>query len=84
MVDKEARGAGEEARGVGGVEEPGEAWRRELRPEDQARVDAFLKRGVNSVERKPFRPLLLLIVLMVVVMGLSLFSRWLAHWAGAY
>lgn len=84
MLDKEARRADKEAQGVGGVEEPGEVWRRELRPEDQARVDAFLKRGVNSVERKPFRPLLLLIVLIAVVTGLSLFSRWLAHWAGAY
>lgn len=68
----------------GGPEQPGEEWRPELRPEDQARVDAFLKRGVNSVERKPFRPLLLLIVLMATVMGLSVLSRWLAYWAGVY
>lgn len=68
----------------GSAEQPGEAWRPELRPEDQARVDAFLKRGVNSVERKPFRPLLLMIVLMAMVMGLSVLSRWLAYWAGVY
>lgn len=59
-------------------------FRRELRPEDQARVDGFLKRGVNSVERKPFRPILLLIILMAIVGGLSLFSQWLAHQAGVY
>lgn len=57
---------------------------RELRPEDQARVDAFLKRGVNSVERKPFRPVYLMILLVVVVAGLSLFSQWLAKQAGVY
>ena len=55
-----------------------------LKPEDQARVDAFLTRGVNSVERKPFRPLLLVILLVVVVGSLSLFSQWLARWAGVY
>jgi hypothetical protein len=57
---------------------------RTLRPEDQARVDGFLKRGVNSVERKPFRPLYLLVMLIVVVAGLSLFSQWLAKTAGVY
>ncbi len=59
-------------------------FERSLRPEDQERVDAFLKRGVNSVERKPFRPILLLIMLIVVVAGLSLFSQWLARSAGVY
>ncbi|WP_439106233.1 DUF3094 family protein [Congregibacter sp.] len=57
---------------------------RQLYPEDQAKVDAFLKRGVNSVERKPFKPLYLLVMLIVVVGGLSLFSQWLAHQAGVY
>ena len=55
-----------------------------LNAEDQERVDGFLKRGVNSVERRPFRPLLLVIVLIVVVGGLSLFSQLLARWAGVY
>lgn len=55
-----------------------------LYPEDQARVDGFIKRGINSVERKPFRPLRLLLVLVVTVMALSLFSQWLARWAGVY
>ena len=36
---------------------------------DQAKVDAFLERGVNSVDRKPFRPLFLIFLLMVVVVG---------------
>ena len=38
---------------------------------DQARVDAFLKRGVNSVERKPFKPLVLIFLLMAVVAAFS-------------
>ena len=57
---------------------------RELRPEDRARVDGFLKRGVNSVERKPFRPILLMILLIVVVGGLSLLSQWIATVAGVH
>jgi hypothetical protein len=55
-----------------------------LYPEDQAKVDAFVSRGINSVERKPFRPLRLLVILMVIVIGLSLFSQLLARWAGVY
>ena len=55
-----------------------------LHPEDQARVDDFIKRGVNSVERKPFRPLRLLFMLIAVVMGLSILSQLLARWAGVY
>ena len=55
-----------------------------LHPEDQARVDEFIQRGVNSVERKPFRPMRLLVILIVIVLGLSIFSQFLARWAGIY
>lgn len=55
-----------------------------LYPEDQKKVDGFLERGVNSVERKPFRPMRLMIMLIVVVMGLSILSQFLARWAGIY
>ncbi|TCO76740.1 DUF3094 family protein [Chromatocurvus halotolerans] len=55
-----------------------------LKPEDQKKVDEFVKRGVNSVERKPFKPIRLLILLVVVVAALSLFSQVLARWAGVY
>ena len=51
---------------------------------DQARVDAFLKRGVNSVERKPFKPLFLIFLLMAVVAAFSLLSQAIAQWAGIY
>lgn len=65
-------------------EQSEESQDRELRPEDQARVDGFLKRGVNSVERKPFRPVLLMIMLIVVVAALSLLSQWIAKIAGVH
>jgi hypothetical protein len=67
------------------VDDPAsEGPERELTPEDQARVDEFLRKGVNSVERKPFKPLHLLVILIAIVGALSLFSQWLAHQAGVY
>lgn len=43
----------------------------QLTPEDQARVDAVTHRGVNSVERKPFRLWTLLGVILLVLTMLS-------------
>ncbi len=60
------------------------SYQNSLYPEDQKKVDEFVSRGINSVERKPFKPLRLLIMLSVVVMGLSIFSQLLARWAGVY
>ena len=60
------------------------SYQNRLYPEDQDKVDQFVKRGVNSVERKPFRPLRLLFILIGVVMGLSILSQFLARWAGIY
>ncbi len=57
---------------------------RRLKPEDQARVDAFIKTGVNSVERKPFRPVMMIVLLIAVVTGFSLLSQGIAIWAGIY
>ena len=57
---------------------------KKLSDDDQAKVDAFLKRGVNSVERKPFRPLFLIFLLMAVVAVFSLLSQGIAQWAGIY
>jgi len=51
---------------------------------DQARVDGFLARGVNATERRPFRPVLLIIILMAVVAGFSLLSQGIARWSGVY
>jgi len=60
------------------------SYKNRLYPEDQAKVDAFITRGVNSVERKPFRPGRLLLILIFIVFGLSIFSQFLARWAGVY
>ncbi len=49
---------------------------------DQQRVDSVIYSGVNSVERKPFRPFLLLGVIMLVMFLLSGFSYLLARWYG--
>jgi hypothetical protein len=65
-------------------DEKDKSYQNRLHPEDQARVDEFIKRGVNSVERKPFRPLRLLLILIAIVMALSIFSQLLARWAGIY
>jgi hypothetical protein len=45
-----------------------------LSPEDQARVDQVTSRGVNSIERAPFRVWLLLGIILLVLTGLSVFS----------
>lgn len=63
---------------------PDKSYNNALYPEDQKKVDEFISRGVNSVERKPFRPGLLVIMLIVVVTGLSILSQFLARWAGVY
>ena len=55
-----------------------------LRAEDQARVDHVISTGVNSTEKKPFRPILLVVLLISVVTGFSLLSQLLARMAGVY
>ncbi len=55
-----------------------------LYPEDQAKVDEFVSSGINSVERKPFRPFRLLLVLVAIVTGLSVLSLALARFSGIY
>ena len=65
-------------------ESPDKSYQNRLYPEDQEKVDEFISRGVNSVERKPFRPMRLMIMLIVVVVGLSILSQFLARWSGIY
>ncbi len=55
-----------------------------LTAEDQAKVDKFVSTGINSVERKPFRPIRLLLFLVVVVTCLSGLSLLLARVSGVY
>mgnify|MGYP001827567648 CR=1 FL=1 len=60
------------------------SYQNRLKPEDQAKVDEFISRGVNSVERKPFKPIRMVLLLIAVVTVLSIFSQLLARWAGVY
>lgn len=55
-----------------------------LYPEDQARVDEYLRTGYNDVERKPFRPLKLLVILILAVSTMSGLSLLLARLTGVY
>lgn len=50
-----------------------------LKPEDQQRVDEYLRAPQHQVERKPFRPWLLLLAVLIVVIGLGLLSRLLSR-----
>lgn len=50
-----------------------------LNPDDQKHVEEFLLLPQNQVERRPFRPLLLLGVVVIVVIGMGLLSRLLSY-----
>jgi hypothetical protein len=53
---------------------------RQLSDEDMARVEQYLSTSIHQVERKPYRPWLLLLVLWVVVAalgGVSLLLAWM-------
>lgn len=50
-----------------------------LNPEDQRRVEEYLQAPQHRVERRPFRPWLLLVLLIAVVVGLGLLSRLLSR-----
>ncbi len=45
-----------------------------LNPEDQQRVDDYLSAPQHQVERQPFRPWLLLALVLSVVLSLGLLS----------
>ncbi|GAB5452305.1 MAG: hypothetical protein Hals2KO_26330 [Halioglobus sp.] len=66
------------------TDEKDRSYQNSLRPEDQQKVDEFLSRGVNSVERKPFKPMRMMLLLIAVVTILSVLSQFLARWAGVY
>lgn len=52
-----------------------------LHPDDQQRVDEYLRLSQNRVPRRPFRPWLLLILVLIAVVGLGLLSRLLSYLA---
>ena len=50
----------------------------QLSSEDQAKVDHYLSAPQHQVERRPFRPWLLLALVLAVTIGLGLISRLLS------
>ncbi|MDU9413305.1 DUF3094 domain-containing protein [Pseudomonas sp. zfem005] len=50
-----------------------------LTPEDQQKVDQYLNLPQHQVEREPFKPWRLLMILLVMVIGLGILSRLLAR-----
>lgn len=50
-----------------------------LNPDDQKRVDQYLSAPQHQVERRPFRPWLLLVLILATVIGLGLLSRLLSR-----
>ncbi|WP_122318064.1 DUF3094 family protein [Pseudomonas cichorii] len=50
-----------------------------LNPDDQRRVQDYLQAPQHQVERRPFRPWLLLVLVLAVVIGLGLLSRLLSY-----
>ncbi len=52
-----------------------------LTPQDQKHVDEYLQLSQHQVERRPFRPWMLLVVVLVAVIGLGLLSRLLSYLA---
>ena len=66
------------------IDKTDRSYQNRLHPQDQKEVDEFVSRGVNSVQRKPFRPGRLLLLLIGTVTVLSLVSQLLARWAGIY
>ena len=51
----------------------------QLTEKDQARVDEYLQQPIHQVKRKHFRFWLLLLIIVLVMTGLSLFSYFLAY-----
>ena len=64
------------------TEKTDRSYKNSLYPEDQEKVDEFISRGVNSVERKPFKPGRMMLLPILVVTSLSLLSQFLAQFAG--
>ncbi|PAA06648.1 DUF3094 family protein [Pseudomonas fragi] len=52
-----------------------------LNPDDLKRVEEYLQLPQNQVERRPFRPWLLLGVVVIAVIGMGLLSRLLSYLA---
>ena len=52
-----------------------------LSPEDQLKVDSYLAAPQHQVERQPFRPWRLLVIVVMITIGLGVLSRLLSRLA---
>ena len=52
-----------------------------LNPDDQQRVEEYLKLPQHQVERRPFRPWLLFGAVLIVVISMGFLSRLLSYLA---
>ncbi|CAI8744082.1 MULTISPECIES: DUF3094 domain-containing protein [Pseudomonas] len=50
-----------------------------LNPDDQKHVEEYLHLSQHQVERRPFRPWMLLVVVLAVTIGLGLLSRFISY-----
>ena len=50
-----------------------------LNPDDQKHVEEYLQLSQHQVERRPFRPWMLLVVVLAVTIGLGLLSRLISY-----
>ena len=50
-----------------------------LNPEDQKHVEEYLHLSQHQVERRPFRPWMLLVLVLAVTIGLGLLSRLISY-----
>ena len=53
-----------------------------LTPEDQHKVDSYLAAPQHQLERQPFRPWRLLLIVLFVTIGLGILSRLLSRLVG--
>ena len=52
-----------------------------LSPDDQLKVDRYLAAPQHRVERQPFRPWRLLVIVVMITIGLGVLSRLLSRLA---
>ena len=52
-----------------------------LSPDDQLKVDHYLAAPQHQVERQPFRPWRLLVIVVMITIGLGVLSRLLSRLA---
>ena len=50
-----------------------------LNPDDQKHVEEYLQLSQHQVERRPFRPWMLLVLVLAVTIGLGLLSRLISY-----